>query len=78
MISRVLMVLAVLCVPATAADKSRSNVSTEAVDTIRQLRKIVSPAGIERLETVRIGGINQFISTDHTRPGRKPLTATRT
>lgn len=34
----------------------------EAVETIRELRRIVTPNGVERNETVRIGGIDQFLS----------------
>jgi len=33
-----------------------------APSTIRDLRKIVTPKGIEENRTVRIGGIDQFIS----------------
>jgi proline iminopeptidase len=70
MIARALMVLLALCLPAVAADsakpdaqsEARSEARPEAADTIRNLRKIVAPEGIERLETVRIGGIDQFIS----------------
>jgi pimeloyl-ACP methyl ester carboxylesterase len=34
----------------------------EAVEIVRELRRIVTPNGIERNETVRIGGIDQFVS----------------
>lgn len=34
----------------------------EAVEIVRELRRIVSPNGVERNETVRIGGIDQFVS----------------
>ena len=34
----------------------------EAVAIVRELRRIVSPNGIERATTVRIGGIDQFIT----------------
>ncbi len=34
----------------------------EAVDVVRQLRRVVTPNGIERAETVRIGGIDQFVT----------------
>ena len=43
----------------------------EAVDVIRELRRIVTPNGVERQETVRIGGIDQFVSLrgdDHRNP----------
>jgi proline iminopeptidase len=34
----------------------------EAVETVRELRRIVSPNGVERNQTVHIGGIDQFVS----------------
>ena len=34
----------------------------EAADVVRQLRRIVTPNGIERAQTVRIGGIDQWIT----------------
>ena len=34
----------------------------EAVEIVRELRRVVTPDGIERNETVRIGGIDQFVS----------------
>lgn len=34
----------------------------EAVDTVRELRKIVAPGGVERSEVIHIGGIGQFVS----------------
>jgi len=34
----------------------------ELVDVVRELRRIVTPNGVERNETVRIGGIDQFVS----------------
>jgi proline iminopeptidase len=34
----------------------------EAVEIVRELRRIVTPDGVERNETVRIGGIDQFVS----------------
>lgn len=42
-----------------------------ATEVIRELRRIVSPEGVERLETVRIGGIDQWVSirgTDRRNP----------
>jgi pimeloyl-ACP methyl ester carboxylesterase len=43
-----------------AAPKPRNR--AEAVELIRNLRHIVAPDGIERAETVRIGGIDQFVT----------------
>ena len=34
----------------------------EAVEVVRELRRIVAPNGIERNEAVRIGGVDQFVS----------------
>jgi len=34
----------------------------EATDVVRQLRRIVTPNGIERAQTVRIGGIDQWVT----------------
>jgi len=34
----------------------------EAVEIVRELRRIVTPEGVERNEAVRIGGIEQFVS----------------
>jgi pimeloyl-ACP methyl ester carboxylesterase len=44
---------------------------TEATRIIAEARKIVNPGGVERLETVRIGGIDQWVSirgTDRRNP----------
>src|SRR5689334_8270074 len=45
---------------ADAAPKPHNR--AEAVEIIRNLRQIVTPNGIERDQTVRIGGIDQFIT----------------
>lgn len=34
----------------------------EAVEVVRELRRIVSPLGVERNDTVRIGGLEQFVN----------------
>jgi proline iminopeptidase len=34
----------------------------ESLDVVRELRRIVTPNGVERTEAVRIGGIDQFVS----------------
>lgn len=44
--------------PTTTSSSSRA----EATQIIANLRKVVTPAGVERLEAVRIGGIDQWIS----------------
>ncbi len=55
-----------------AADPAAKPASRqEAVEIVRELRRILSPDGIERYEAVRIGGINQFVSmrgTDRRNP----------
>ena len=47
-------------VRASAPPKPRDR--AEATAVIRELRHIVAPNGIERAESVRIGGINQFVT----------------
>jgi proline iminopeptidase len=52
-----------LAVPAHAADPPPKPTNrSEATEVVRSLRKIVTPNGIERTETVRIGGIDQFVT----------------
>lgn len=46
----------------SAAEGPKPGNRAEAVEVIRELRKIVSPLGVERYETIRIGGIEQFAS----------------
>lgn len=56
---------------AHAADGPKPRNRAEATDVIRELRRIVTPEGIERAETVRIGGIEQFVTirgTDRRNP----------
>lgn len=50
---------AVLSVNATAIEPDSR---AEATSIIREMRKIVSDDGVERLETVKIGGIEQWVS----------------
>jgi proline iminopeptidase len=45
-----------------AADGPGPNSRAEAIKIVANLRRIVTPQGVERLETVRIGGIEQWIS----------------
>lgn len=44
------------------AQQAQSANRQEAVEIVRELRRIVTPNGVERNEAVRIGGIDQFIS----------------
>jgi pimeloyl-ACP methyl ester carboxylesterase len=53
--------LSLAAAPAFAQPVKPTN-RQEAVETVRELRKIVTPTGIERSEAVRIGGIDQFVS----------------
>lgn len=59
-------ILATVLVPwsttATAQEVAGPNSRAEAIKIVSELRRIVSPEGIERLEAVRIGGIDQWIS----------------
>ena len=43
-----------------SAPKPRNR--AEATDVIRQLRRIVTPNGVERAQTVRIGGVDQWVT----------------
>lgn len=45
-----------------AAQEAKSSARQESVEVISELRRIVTPNGIERNEAVRIGGIDQFVS----------------
>jgi proline iminopeptidase len=45
-----------------SADGPRPNNRAEATSIVQELRRIVTPNGVERNEAVRIGGIEQFIS----------------
>jgi pimeloyl-ACP methyl ester carboxylesterase len=44
------------------AEQSIPSNRQEAVELVKELRRIVTPDGIERSESVRIGGIDQFVS----------------
>ena len=53
------------------ADEVKHSARQESVEVIRELRRILTPNGVERNEIVRIGGINQFVSirgTDRRNP----------
>src|SRR5271165_2127530 len=57
--------------PARAGEPAKPASRTEATTIIAEARKIVTPNGIERLEIVRIGGIDQWVSvrgTDRRNP----------
>lgn len=58
------VVLAGLAVAASAQDEPspKSFNRAEATSIIAEARKIVNPGGVERLEKVRIGGIDQWVS----------------
>lgn len=56
---------------AHATDGAKPRNRAEATEVIRELRRIVTPEGIESARTVRIGGIEQFITvrgTDRRNP----------
>src|SRR5215470_4147249 len=66
-------VLVVLAVAGSAADaQARNSFSrAEATKIIAKARRIVNPGGVEQLEKVRIGGIDQWVSirgTDRRNP----------
>ncbi len=57
--------------PARADEPAKPASRTEATAIIAEARKIVTPNGVERLEKVRIGGIDQWVSirgTDRSNP----------
>src|SRR5512143_2582777 len=65
------MLAAAIPLAGHAADAPKPRNRAEATDVIRELRRIVTPQGIERTQTVRIGGIDQFITirgTDRRNP----------
>lgn len=47
---------------AALAEPTKPLTRSDFTDVVRDLRHIVTPNGIERLDTVRIGGIDQFVS----------------
>ena len=62
--------LLAMCPMAFAADQSPSS-RAEAIQIVADMRRIVTPNVIERLEKVRIGGIDQWVAirgTDHRNP----------
>ncbi len=59
--SLILCSIASLGAPASA-EPPKPRDRAEAVDIIRGLRRIVTPEGIERAQTVKIGGIDQWVT----------------
>lgn len=45
-----------------SAEETKLSPRQEAIEVVRELRRIVTPNGVERNEAVRIGGIDQFVS----------------
>ena len=72
LIPNLLTFLAVLAtVPVRAQEPVKPASRAEATAIIANARKVVTPNGVERLEKVRIGGIDQWVSirgTDHRNP----------
>jgi len=70
MISRFACVLALFCLSLPALGQKPTS-RAEAVNIVADMQRIVTPRGIERTQTVHIGGIDQWISvrgTDHRNP----------
>jgi pimeloyl-ACP methyl ester carboxylesterase len=61
---RLLLLAAALApaVPARADEAPKPRNRAEAIEVIRGLRRIVTPNGVEESRTVRIGGIEQFVT----------------
>jgi hypothetical protein len=53
------LMLAAAAAPPVAAQEPGPHSRAEAVEIVRQMRRIVAPEGVERLEAVSIGGIDQ-------------------
>jgi proline iminopeptidase len=63
LISNLLALLAILyTLPVRAQEPAKPASRSEATAIIANARKIVAPNGVERLEKVRIGGIDQWVS----------------
>src|SRR3546814_3428082 len=61
-ITHLLLLLAALCTPALAQDKSSDDMYAKARDVVRDLQRIVAPTGIQETCKERIGGIGQWIN----------------
>jgi hypothetical protein len=69
LISNMLAFLAILCtVPVRAQEPAKPTSRSEATAIIANARKIVAPNGVERLEKVRIGGIQSMGVDSRRRP----------
>lgn len=55
-----MLAIALACVPPAFAQPPATR--AEAIQVVRELRRIIAPNGVERTETVRIGGIDQYVS----------------
>jgi pimeloyl-ACP methyl ester carboxylesterase len=66
------LLLSLLCVSANAEETPGPHNRAEATQIISDLRRITTPQGIERLQKVRIGGIDQWVSVRGTDP-RNPV-----
>jgi proline iminopeptidase len=73
--SKIAAVLTALAVAASAADKPlpKPFSRAEATEIIMNARQVVNPGGIERLQKVRIGGIDQWVSIRGTDMGNPVL-----
>ena len=61
------LIVAIFTLAAAAAQPAAAqgpgpNSRAEAVEIVREMRRIVAPEGVERLEAVHIGGIDQWVS----------------
>src|SRR3546814_6785772 len=61
-ITHLLLLLAALCTPALAQDKSSDDMYAKARDVVSDLQRIVAPTGIQETCKARIGGIDQWIN----------------
>ncbi|MEG3123892.1 alpha/beta fold hydrolase [Sphingomonas sp. GB1N7] len=62
MLPHLAIALALVASTATQTEQPRPRNRSEATAVIRELRRIVTPNGIERAEAIRIGGIRQFVT----------------
>src|SRR3546814_11103597 len=60
-ITHLLLLLAALCTPALAQDKSSDDMYAKARDVVSDLQRIVPPTGIQETCQARIGGNDQWI-----------------
>lgn len=62
LVSMLTTILMCLVAPVTLAQAPGSASRAEAIKIVAEMRRIVTPEGVERLQSVRIGGIDQWIS----------------